>query len=207
MFLHLSVSHSVHGWVSGRHPWADTSLGRHLLGRYPPTPLGRHPLGKHPWADTPGETPPRQTPLWTDTPLGRHPQADTQADTPLPSACWDTHTHNLPSACWDTHPPLPSACCDTPHPSRRQLQRTVRILLECFPVNWYISLYCDGRHDYTHYGFMSTQHCTVGCTKWNIYGVLCLAWPDITGGHYFKSIVNSGSRGAEGAMTPRPCKN
>ena len=35
----------------GRHPsWADTPLGRHLLGRHP---QGRHP---YPWADTPGQT-------------------------------------------------------------------------------------------------------------------------------------------------------
>ena len=62
MFLHLSVSHSVHRGMSstppgqtppGRHPWVDTLLGRH--------PLGRHPLSSACW----------------DTPL-------------LPSACWDT---------------------------------------------------------------------------------------------------------------------
>ena len=111
MFLHLSVSHSVHGGVSGRHPWADTSLGRHLLGRYPPTPLGRHSLGKHPWAKIPGQTPPGrhplgrhpfgQTPLWADTPK------QTPKQTPPPAQCMlgHTHTHNLPSPCWDTHPP------------------------------------------------------------------------------------------------------
>ena len=46
LFLHLSVSHSVHRWVSasvhtGYTPWADT-------------PLGRHPPGQTPhWADIP----------------------------------------------------------------------------------------------------------------------------------------------------------
>ena len=59
MFLHLSVSHSIHRGVAtpqgrhshgqtpplGRHPLADTPLGRHPLAD---TPLGRHPLGRHP---------------------------------------------------------------------------------------------------------------------------------------------------------------
>ena len=49
MFLHLSVSHSVHKGVS---TWAGTHLGK-----YTPTPLGRSPLagipqGGTPWADT-----------------------------------------------------------------------------------------------------------------------------------------------------------
>ena len=51
MFLHLSVSHFVHGGCThplGRHPQADTPLGRH--------PLGRHLLPRQtppPQADTP----------------------------------------------------------------------------------------------------------------------------------------------------------
>ena len=63
MFLHLSVSHSVHrgegclpqcmlGYTPlGRHP-----LGRHPLGRYPSgqAPPSRYPLGRHP----PGQAPP-----------------------------------------------------------------------------------------------------------------------------------------------------
>ena len=57
MFLHLSVSHSIHRTVSapvhaGIHNpcWADTPTGQ--------TP----PLGRHLQADTPGQTPPGQTP-------------------------------------------------------------------------------------------------------------------------------------------------
>ena len=78
MFLHLSVSHSIHGGVSSASVYAGihTSLGRHPPEQTPP------------WAETPpGLTPPGQTPP------GRHP---------LPSACWDTHPL-LPSACWDRH--------------------------------------------------------------------------------------------------------
>ena len=41
MFLHLSVSHSVHGGVYLSACW-DTH-----------TPPGRHPRGRPPWADTP----------------------------------------------------------------------------------------------------------------------------------------------------------
>ena len=50
--------------------------------------------------------------------------------TPAPSACWDTP----PSACWDTYPRLVHAGIQ-PSPSRRPLQRTVRILLECILLN------------------------------------------------------------------------
>ena len=69
MFLHLSVSHSVHRGGGDKRPlWADippeqTPMDRHPLGRHPPrqTPLGRHtPLGSH----SPGQKP---------HPLGRHP--------------------------------------------------------------------------------------------------------------------------------------
>ena len=53
MFLHLSVSHSVHGGVS-----ASVDAGIHT-----------------PWADTPlGQTPPADTPPGQTAPLlGRHP--------------------------------------------------------------------------------------------------------------------------------------
>ena len=82
MFLHLSVSHSVHRGrsVCGRHPQADTHLGRY--------PRGRHPRGRHPQADTPqAETP------WADTP-GRHSpgQTATAADSTHPTgmhSCWN----------------------------------------------------------------------------------------------------------------------
>ena len=101
MFLHLSVSHSVHEGVSasvhaGIHP-----PGRYTRSRY--TPLV-HPRQVHPPA--------------RDTPWQKHSLADTH--TPLAG----THT---PLA--GTH--TPSA--GTP-PPRRSLQRTVRILLECFLV-------------------------------------------------------------------------
>ena len=48
MFLHLSVSHSVHRGCLGRPPrqtppWAATPLGRHPLGSQPP-PRARRPL-------------------------------------------------------------------------------------------------------------------------------------------------------------------
>ena len=78
MFLHLSVSHSVHRGVDvclsacwdthpqadtpqadppgHAHPWAHTPLDRHPLGRHPPS---WHPLGRHC--------------LQVDTPLDRHP--------------------------------------------------------------------------------------------------------------------------------------
>ena len=99
MFLHLSVSHSVHGggylgkYPLGRytpwqvHPLAGTSPGQvHPPGRY--TPMGRYT----PWAGTllwqvhplagipPGQVHPpgRYTPLarytpWVGTPPGRYP--------------------------------------------------------------------------------------------------------------------------------------
>ena len=79
MFLHLSVSHSVHRGVyssiqraRGVYPsmqWAGgcTPIGRHSIA------LGRHPPGRH----APGQTPPLgrhppQTPPGKH-PLGRHP--------------------------------------------------------------------------------------------------------------------------------------
>ena len=51
MFLHLSVSHSVHRGV----PF-PVHAGIHPLRQTPPPPAD--PLGRHPWADTPGQTPP-----------------------------------------------------------------------------------------------------------------------------------------------------
>ena len=69
MFLHLSVSHSVHrerGCLADT-PWADTPRQ---------TAPGQTPPGTH----TPQQTPPGQTPPWADT-----PQADPWADTPPPA--------------------------------------------------------------------------------------------------------------------------
>ena len=74
MFLHLSVSHSVHG---GMGCLADTTEqtppGRHPPGRHPHSPLGRHPPGRHT---------PRQTHPQADT---SPPQVDTPQAPPLPS--------------------------------------------------------------------------------------------------------------------------
>ena len=67
MFLHLSVSHSVHRGVCQTAPWADTP-----------------------------QTPPRQTPPSADTPLSsacwNTPPAQCMLGytPPLPNACWDT---------------------------------------------------------------------------------------------------------------------
>ena len=128
MFLHLSVSHSVHrgvgwGWCLplvrglyathtsplGTHPQADTPPGQAPLGRHPP---GHTPPGKHPQANIPP---------WSDTPLGIPPSpVHAEIHTPLPSACWDT---SLPSAWWDTPlipPPPPSA--PPPPPSTRYIR-------------------------------------------------------------------------------------
>ena len=63
MFLHLSVSHSVHRRVS-----ASVHAGI------------RHPS----WADSP--PPQEQTPLWTDTPWEQTPSRSRH---PLHSACWE----------------------------------------------------------------------------------------------------------------------
>ena len=79
------------------------------------TPLGRHPLGRHLLGRYP----------LSRHPLGRHPRADTPEQTP-PWTDRQTPTH--------THTPTEA---DTPWadtPSRRPLQRTVRILLECILV-------------------------------------------------------------------------
>ena len=72
MFLHLSVSHSVHGGIE-------------YLGRYPPgsTPLAGTPP---PWAGTPppwaGTPPP-----WAGTPPGRY--------TPPPLSSPPKHSENV----------------------------------------------------------------------------------------------------------------
>ena len=78
MFLHLSVSHSVHkgGGFTSRY----TPLHRYTpLGRYIPqvgTPRQVHPPGRY---TLPAGTPPRQVhPLWAGTPPRQvHPQAGT----------------------------------------------------------------------------------------------------------------------------------
>ena len=90
MFLHLSVSHSVHrgstwaGTPPGQvHPRAGTSPGRY-------NPRQVHPLAGTP----PAGTPPRQVhppgqvnPPGRYTPQGRYTP---RAGTPPNSACWDT---------------------------------------------------------------------------------------------------------------------
>ena len=83
MFLHLSVSHSVHrgGWQThplGSHPPGQT----HPLSRQPLPPRRHDPRQTLPWADTPWvDTPPRQTP-WADTPP---PETATAADGTYPT--------------------------------------------------------------------------------------------------------------------------
>ena len=94
------------------HPW-----GRHPLGRLPSS-------GRHPRADTdtspppPGRHPPGQTSLLRQTPPGRHcppRQTPPWADIP-PQADTRRQTATLP------------------HPGRRLLHRTVRILTECILI-------------------------------------------------------------------------
>ena len=119
MFLHLSVSHSVHGGGCLAPP------ARHL-----------------PRTDTPGQITP-----WADTPLlSRHPQVETpwsdtpQPDTPLPSASWDTHPscpvyamiHTPPAQCMlgydqqagGTHPTGMHSC----------LTKLVSVVVQLSPV-------------------------------------------------------------------------
>ena len=59
MFLHLSVSHSVHRGCLADTPPRQTPQAD-SLGQTPPrqTPSGRHPLGR-----PPGQTPPQRRPL------------------------------------------------------------------------------------------------------------------------------------------------
>ena len=122
MFLHLSVSHSVHRGLP------QCMLGYPPRTRHPPgpgTPQSRHPLGtdipqsRHPpGPDTPrpgtpqSRCPPEQTPPPTgpDTPQTRYPSEQTppRADTP-------------PSR----HPPEQCMLGDTVN------KRAVSILLEC----------------------------------------------------------------------------
>ena len=106
MFLHLSVSHSVHrGGYLGRYtphagtpPWAGTSQGQ-VQPRWAGTPQAGTPLGRQtptPWASTPpGRYTPWQVhPLAGTLPRQVHPphQAGTppgQVQPPTSSACWE----------------------------------------------------------------------------------------------------------------------
>ena len=134
MFLHLSVSHSIHGRGGGYLPhthWADTPWAdnppadtqrqTNPPGQTPPirhTPLGRHPPSRHPLGRHP---------------LGRHPPDQCMLGfTPLANACWGTppcpvhaeiHTH--PAQCMLGYT---LSCWDTVN------KRAVRILLECILV-------------------------------------------------------------------------
>ena len=89
MFLHLSVSHSVH-WVGGCLPLIGGCLP--LIGGCVCQPQA-------------------------DTPLGRHPPCPVHARIhPLPSACWDTH---LPAQCmlgYTSHCPVHSGIHIPPCP-------------------------------------------------------------------------------------------
>ena len=129
MFLHLSVSHSVHRGGGGT--WAGTPPGRYPLAGTPPwagtshgqvqpswagTPQAGTPLGRHtptPWASTP----PWQVHPLAGTPPGRYtPPAGTP---PSPG-------RYTPRA--GTAPPEQCMLGDTGN------KRTVRILLECIFV-------------------------------------------------------------------------
>ena len=131
VFLHLSVSHSVHRGdvVSG------TPSGQ--------TPPGRHPTRYKLPADTPWQAPPAdtshpypgQTPSPADTSPVRHPPGrHSPSRHPLPQI--DTTWTDTP---WSDTPPVDnrlgkSPPRQTPPSPQRSLQRTVRILLECFLV-------------------------------------------------------------------------
>ena len=89
MFLHLSVSHSVHGGCITACTGQTPLLDRHTL-------LGRHP-------------PPRPVHAGIHTPL---PNACWDTHTPaqcmlwyilLPNACWDTHTPGIHPSSQDDH--------------------------------------------------------------------------------------------------------
>ena len=116
MFLHLSVSHSVHrGGVpasvhAGIHPLAGTSPSRYIPGRY--TPLARYtPPCRY--------NPPQVHPLDRYTPGQVHPLVGTPPGQVHPLA-GTPHRQVHPRA-------------GTP-PAGTSPQRTVRILLECFLV-------------------------------------------------------------------------
>ena len=89
MFLHLSVSHSVH------------RVGGCVLLRQ--TPLGRHPLGRH-------------IPLEADTPLGRCPRGRQPPGQthPLPQA-WHPTRQYTPSR--GIPPPETATAADVTHPN------------------------------------------------------------------------------------------
>ena len=69
MFLHLSVSHSVHRG-----------------GCLPQCMLGYTPRQKPPWTDPPGQTHPLPSTCWDTLPCPVHAGIH-----PPPSTCWDRH--------------------------------------------------------------------------------------------------------------------
>ena len=99
VFLHLFVSHSVHGGVSASgpggvcythtHPWADTRQEDNPPGQTPP--WEHTPLGRHLWADTPLG---RHPPPWTEIPPGRHLR---QIPPPVGQQAGDTHRTGMHS--------------------------------------------------------------------------------------------------------------
>ena len=108
----------------GRHPQADTPPGTNP----PQTPPGRHPPAdtSHPY--------PGQTPTPADTSPVRHPLADNSPSRhPLPQI--DTPWTDTP---WSDTPQVDNRLGKSPlqadAPSKRSLQRAVRIQLECFLV-------------------------------------------------------------------------
>ena len=146
MFLHLSVSHSVHGvCVYPSMHWADIPPQTYSSMHW-----GRHPpLGRHIPACTGADTPPacRHIPAYTGADTS--PRADISQHALGQTSPWadiSQHAHGQTSpwadisqhALGQTHPlgrhiPACTGPDTLPYP-RRPLQRTVRILLECILV-------------------------------------------------------------------------
>ena len=85
MFLHLSVSHSVHGGYLGRYP-----PGRYTPQASTPPWAGKPPRQVHPQAGTPQAG---THPLGRYTPQAGTPPGQVQPPGQVPpdhSACWDT---------------------------------------------------------------------------------------------------------------------
>ena len=102
MFLHLSVSHSVHRGVCaplGRHPskanipWEDTP--------WADIPLARNPPRQPPWPDTPillGSNPLARQPLLLGRhPLGRHSLLDRHSPPKISTEAGGTHPSGMHS--------------------------------------------------------------------------------------------------------------
>ena len=96
MFLHLSVSHSVHGGSVSQHALGQTP---HPWQTYPSMQWGRHPLGQtYPSctrADTPSRHPPWQT--YPSMHRGRHPPEGRHSPGQMATAADGTHPTGMHS--------------------------------------------------------------------------------------------------------------